>query len=197
MDKPAVTDIPLSESIRKRWSPKIFSEIPVSKEHLQQILVAASWAPSCFNAQPWSFIIGAHENHETFQKLSDCLTPTNSVWAVKAPVLILAIAELNFTHNGKKNRHASHDLGLALGNLLNQATLLELQAHLMAGFSIEVAKKNFGIPNTHDPFTMIALGYKADINTIPKKLLEKELTPRTRKPLNELAFTGSFQESFF
>ena len=30
MDKPAVTDIPLTESIRKRWSPKIFSEIPVS-----------------------------------------------------------------------------------------------------------------------------------------------------------------------
>jgi len=23
----------------------------------------ASWAPSCFNAQPWSFIIGTHENH--------------------------------------------------------------------------------------------------------------------------------------
>ena len=71
MDKPAVTDIPLSESIRKRWSPKIFSETPVSKEHLQQILVAARWAPSCFNALPWSFIFGAHENHGTFQKLSD------------------------------------------------------------------------------------------------------------------------------
>ena len=64
MDKPVITDIPLMESIRKRWSPKIFSETPVSKEHLQQILVAASWAPSCFNAQPWSFIVGINEKKE-------------------------------------------------------------------------------------------------------------------------------------
>ncbi len=197
MDKPAVTDIPLTESIRKRWSPKIFSEIPISKDHLQQILVAASWAPSCFNAQPWSFIIGTNENNETFEKLSDCLSPQNSVWAIKAPVLILAIAELNFNHNGKTNRHASHDLGLALGNLLNQATILDIQAHLMAGFSIEAAKENFGLPDTHDPLTMLAVGYKADLKTIPKELLEKELTPRSRKPLNEIAFNDSFQKPFF
>ena len=88
MDKPVITDIPLMESIRKRWSPKIFSEIPISKDHLQQILVAASWAPSCFNDQPLSFIIGTNENNETFEKLSDCLSPQYSVWAIKAPVLI-------------------------------------------------------------------------------------------------------------
>lgn len=197
MDKPVITDIPLMESIRKRWSPKIFSETPVSKEHLQQILVAASWAPSCFNAQPWSFIVGINEKQETFVKLSDCLSPLNRVWAVKAPVLMLAIAELNFPHNGNANRHASHDVGLALGNLLNQATMLGLQAHLMAGFSVELAKENFGLPDTHDPFTMLALGYKADIKLIPKEVLETELAPRSRKPLNEVVFAGSVQESFF
>jgi len=168
MEKTADTDISLTESVFRRWSPKIFSEAHVSKEHLKQIMVAASWAPSCFNAQPWSFIIGTHENHETFSKLSDCLRPLNKEWAVKAPVLMLALAELNFSHNGNTNRHAAHDLGLALGNLLNQATMLGLQAHLMAGFSVELAKENFGLPDTHDPFTMLALGCQADMKLIPK-----------------------------
>ena len=42
MEKPAVTDIPLIESIYKRWSPRIFAETPVSNEHLRQILEAAA-----------------------------------------------------------------------------------------------------------------------------------------------------------
>ncbi len=197
MEKTADTDISLTESVFRRWSPKIFSEAHVSKEHLKQIMVAASWAPSCFNAQPWSFIIGTHENHETFSKLSDCLRPLNKEWAVKAPVLMLALAELNFSHNGNTNRHAAHDLGLALGNLLNQATMLGLQAHLMAGFSVELAKENFGLPDTHDPFTMLALGYQAEMKLIPKEVLETELAPRSRKPLNEVVFAGSVQEPFF
>ena len=67
----------------------------------------------------------------------------------------------------------------------------------MAGFSIEAAKGNFGLPDTHDPLTMLAVGYKADLKTIPKELLEKELTPRFRKPLNEIAFNDSFQKPFF
>ena len=197
MEKTADTDISLTESVFRRWSPKIFSEAHVSKEHLKQIMVAASWAPSCFNAQPWSFIIGTHENHETFSKLSDCLRPLNKEWAVKAPVLMLALAELNFSHNGNTNRHAAHDLGLALGNLLNQATMLGLQAHLMAGFSVELAKENFGISDTHDPVTMLALGYHADKNAIPEEVRDREFAPRNRKPLNEVVFAGSLQEPFF
>ena len=197
MENPAVTEIPIMESIYKRWSPKIFSEDPVSNEHLKQIMVATSWAPSCFNAQPWSFIIGTHENNETFEKLSECLMPLNREWAVEAPVLMLAITELNFPHNGNINRHATHDLGLALGNLLNQATILDIHAHLMAGFSIEVARENFGIDDTHDPVTMLAMGYHADMNEITEEFQEKGLPPRTRKSLNQIVFGGSPQESFF
>ena len=56
---------------------------------------------------------------------------------------------------------------------------------------------SFGLPDTHDPFTMLALGYKADMKLIPKEVLETELAPRSRKPLNEVVFAGSVQESFY
>ena len=92
MEKTAATDVSLTESVYRRWSPIIFSEAHVSKDHLKQIMVAASWASSCFNAQPWSFIFGTHENHVTFSKLKDCLSPLNKEWAANAPVLMFALA---------------------------------------------------------------------------------------------------------
>ncbi len=197
MEKPAITDIPLIESVSRRWSPRAFAETPVSEAHLRQLLEAARWAPSCFNAQPCAFIIGTQDTPETFRKLSECLVPVNQAWAPKAPVLMLALAELNFAHNGKPNRHAQHDVGLALGNLLNQATTLGLQAHLMAGFSAETARELFAVPNTHDPVTMLALGHPGDPESLPEALREKELAPRTRKPLDEIVFGGSLGDSFF
>ena len=197
MEKPTITEIPLIESISRRWSPRAFATTPVSQDRLRQLLEAARWAPSCYNAQPWTFIVGTQDNPETFRKLSKCLVPVNQAWAAKAPVLMLALAELNFAHNGKPNRHAAHDVGLALGNLLNQATILSLQAHLMAGFSGNTARELFAVPDTHDPVTMLALGYPGDPESLPDTLREKELAPRTRKSLDEIAFGGTLGESFF
>jgi|TARA_B100000809_G_scaffold187715_1_gene186036 nitroreductase len=197
MEKPTITEIPLIESISRRWSPRAFATTPVSQDRLRQLLEAARWAPSCYNAQPWTFIVGTQDNPETFRKLSKCLVPVNQSWAAKAPVLMLALAELNFAHNGKPNRHAAHDVGLALGNLLNQATILGLQAHLMAGFSGDTARELFAVPDTHDPVTMLALGYPGDPESLPDTLREKELAPRTRKSLDEIAFGGTLGESFF
>ena len=197
MEKPTITEIPLIESISRRWSPRAFATTPVSQDRLRQLLEAARWAPSCYNAQPWTFIVGTQDNPETFRKLSKCLVPVNQSWAAKAPVLMLALAELNFAHNGKPNRHAAHDVGLALGNLLNQATILGLQAHLMVGFSGNTARELFAVPDTHDPVTMLALGYPGDPESLPDTLREKELAPRTRKSLDEIAFGGTLGESFF
>ena len=39
-----------------RWSPRAFSGEALSEADLLTILVAAHWAPSAFNAQPWRFI---------------------------------------------------------------------------------------------------------------------------------------------
>ena len=197
MEKPTITEIPLIESISRRWSPRAFATTPVSQDRLRQLLEAARWAPSCYNAQPWTFIVGTQNNPETFRKLSKCLVPVNQAWAAKAPVLMLALAELNFAHNGKPNHHAAHDVGLALGNLLNQATILGLQVHLMAGFSGDTARELFAVPDTHDPVTMLALGYPGDPESLPDTLREKELAPRTRKSLDEIAFGGTLGESFF
>jgi hypothetical protein len=45
------------------------------------------------------------------------------------------------------------------------------------------------------PLTGLAIGYAADPATLPDKLKERDLTPRTRKPLREFIHGGKWGET--
>jgi len=62
MEKLAPTDYPIEEILRRRWSPRAFSDRNVEREKLLSLFEAARWAPSSFNEQPWSFIVAFKEN---------------------------------------------------------------------------------------------------------------------------------------
>ena len=46
MEKPANTDYPIEEILRRRWSPRAFSERMVETEKLKRLFEAVRWAPS-------------------------------------------------------------------------------------------------------------------------------------------------------
>ena len=75
---------------------------------LEAMLEALRWSSSCFNEQPWQLLI-THRGDLRYQVLLDCVSEGNRSWAQQAPILILAVARLLFTHNGKVNRHAGYD----------------------------------------------------------------------------------------
>src|SRR5262245_48768612 len=100
MEKPAPTDYPIQEVLRRRWSPRAFSDQPVEPEKLLSLFEAARWAPSSFNEQPWSFIVATNQNQENHALLLSCLIEKNQQWARRAPVLIVSVATLNFERNG-------------------------------------------------------------------------------------------------
>ena len=58
-----------------RWSPRAFAEDKkVSQQDIDICLEAARWAPSCFGAEPWRFIVCHQENNqEAWAKLLACL----------------------------------------------------------------------------------------------------------------------------
>lgn len=192
MAKLAGTSYPIHPLLRRRWSPRAFSERPVEHDKLRSLLEAARWAPSCFNEQPWHFIVATRESSEEYERLLTCLVEGNQQWARTAPVLMMSVAKLTFDRNGRENRHALHDVGLAVENLVIQAMDLGLFAHQMAGFHAETAREVFGIPDGYAPVTMIAVGYLGDPATLPDSLQESERSPRTRKPLSDFAFEGSW-----
>lgn len=192
MEKVATTDHPIHELLHRRWSPLGFADRPVEAAKLLSVLEAARWAPSSFNEQPWSLILATKDNPAEFERLLACLVEGNQQWAKDAPVLMLSVAKLQFSRNDKPNRHAQHDVGLAVGNLVIQATALGLVVHQMAGFHVEKARETFAIPEGYEPVAAIALGYPGDPNDLPERLRERELTARTRKPLAEFIFSGKW-----
>ncbi len=192
MTKPADTTYPVHDLIRNRWSPRAFSSRRVDPEVLARLLEAARWAASCFNEQPWRFVVATTDQPDLHARLAQCLVEANRVWAEKAPVLMLSVACLQFARNAKTNRHAGHDVGLAMGNLSAQATAEGLYLHQMAGFDVERARRELKIPNACEPMAMAAIGYLGDAADLPEGPREKEALPRNRKPLKELVFQGEW-----
>lgn len=188
----ATTDYPVHDLISSRWSPYSFDQRAVNDEDLRSLFEAVRWAPSSYNEQPWRYILATKANPEGFERLLACLVEANRAWAQAAPVLVLAITSLNFTRNGKPNRAAVHDLGLASANLVLEATARGLAVHQMIGILPDKARELYGIPDGYEPMTAIAIGYKGDPNALPEPLRERDLARRARKSLREFLFSGKW-----
>jgi len=195
MEKPANTRYPIHELLRQRWSPRAFSARSVEPAVLRRLLEAARWAASARNEQPWRFIVATKESPAEFERLLNCLKEGNRRWVRYAPVLMLSVARLRFERDGKMNRHAFHDVGLAVQNLIIQAMALDLFAHQMAGYHVDQARHEFNIPQDYEPVAMIALGYPGDPDSLPEDLQRRELKPRQRRPLEAFVFGGTWDQS--
>jgi Nitroreductase family len=127
-EKKASTDYPIHELLAERWSPYAFDERQVQEADLRSLFEAARWAPSSYNEQPGSYILATKNNPDQFQRLLSCLDDGKQVWAKAAPVLALGVVSLRFARNAEANLAAVHDLGLAAGNLLLEATAWSVRA---------------------------------------------------------------------
>lgn len=192
--KRAQTDYPIHDLIKKRWSPRAFSNESIEPELLNQLFEAARWAPSSYNEQPWRFIVARQEDEEAFDKLSRVMNDFNRGWAADAPVLALALSKKRFDLDGRPNKHAAHDLGQAIANLTFEATRHDLYVHQMAGILPDKARDLYDISDDFEPMTMFAVGYKATPDTLEGKLKKQETSPRSRLELEEIVFEGEWQE---
>ena len=192
MEKPAPTQVPIHPLLARRWSARaVDPDRAVEPQTLDTLFEAARWAPSSNNDQPWNYLVFDGSDPEALEQARSCLVDGNA-WARKAPLLLLSVAREHFAYNGKPNRHAQHDVGLASENLVLQGTELGLVTHQMAGFDGDKARRLFGIPEGHTPMAMFALGYPGKIEALPEPLQERERSPRTRKPVEEWAFAGKW-----
>jgi nitroreductase len=195
MNKPALAAHPILDIVRARWSQRAFDAQPVAAADLLSILEAARWAPSSSNEQPWHFIVARRDDAPRFAALLACLAPSNQRWAKDAGALVLVVTRTQFVRHGKPNAHAWHDAGLALANLLLEATAHGLATHPMAGFDAAAARAAFGIPAGFDPVVTVALGHPGSLEALPEDLQAREVAPRQRRPLSEFVFEGTWGEA--
>ncbi|NOX88899.1 MAG: nitroreductase family protein [Calditrichaeota bacterium] len=196
MDKSANTQPAVHELIRKRWSPRAFDNREVEPEKLERLFEAARWSASCFNEQPWRFIVGVRGRDETYSKIFGTLAEGNKIWCRHAPVLVLLAGKKLFSRNGKPNDWYLYDLGQAAAYISVQATAEGLYVHQMAGFDARKAQTLFRVPDDYRVFTAMAIGYLGNPEILPEDLKKSESAPRERIELKNLVFAEKWGENF-
>jgi len=195
INKPANTEYAIMQEIRERWSPRVFSDEKISHNELMSLFEAARWAPSSNNMQPWRFVY-AFKGTDEFDKLFSYLGEFNRSWVDNAQILMLCAVKTT-TPDGKENFHASHDLGLAMGNFAIQAQSMGIAVHQMAGFNHQKADKEIAQDEEYHFVTAVAIGkYGGDISKLPEDLQEAEQSERERKSFKEIISEGDWSDTF-
>ena len=185
----------LSDIIKKRRSVRKYLPRIVPREAVLEVLVAASWAPSAHNSQPWRFII--LENPSVKRELAEAMA---DIWVadaekdgakvdakmrqervdrfVNAPALILACSTMVGLRKFPDQKRqmferdlAQQSLGAAMQNLLLTVHALGLGAcwFCAPGFCKETVRKVLGIPDAVEPEAFVIIGYPAEIPSVPPK----------------------------
>jgi nitroreductase len=184
--------VKISNRIRKRYSPRAYQKTKLSEETIESLFESARWAPSAFNSQPWRFIYATPDQEEYWDKLFDCLIDFNKQWVNNAPFLMLGLTQVYDVERDKPRRNAEYQLGLAMGNLINQAGDMGLHMRQMTGFSPEKAIENFDIPSLYEPIVMAVAGYEDSQDDFSERMRVPIGEERTRKPLEKLIFNGDW-----
>jgi nitroreductase len=178
--------------MNQRRTVRDFSDKPVPRVIIENILLTASSAPSGAHKQPWTFCVvtnadlkkqireaaekeeKASYEHRMSDEWLDDLRPLGTDWQKPfleiAPYLIIIFSRsFEFLENGKKhqNYYVKESTGIACGFLLtaiHHAGLVAL-THTPSpmNFLIELLKR----PQNEKPFLLIPVGYAAEDCWVP------------------------------
>lgn len=186
-DNPRIASADVNPLIIDRWSPRSFSNEPLTEAEVASIFEGARWAPSSFNRQPWLFVYETDgPDREIFDSL---LMPGNQVWATKAPLIGFIFANTK-SPDGRRPRSAQFDTGAAWMSMALQARSLGIYTHAMAGIDYDSVNEKLGVS---DEFYTAMCGFVAGRigppEALPDDLQERE-SPNDRKAISEIAHKG-------
>lgn len=185
MSKSATTSTPIHPVLAARWSPRAFApDRSLSMSELTPAFEAARWAPSAFNVQPWSYIVG-FQGDATFERIAAGLNEWNRAWASHAHALVVTCYE-PADADGKPNPYALYDLGQSVASFSFQAHSDGLYVHQMAGLDAAYLHTELNIPDDVTVFHVFAVGHLGDPEILPEKLADREREPRTRRDLTAI-----------
>lgn len=182
------------EAIEKRWSPRAFSDQMVKRELVKDLLKTGGKAPSAFNEQPWSYIVG-FKGEKSYDLIFETLVEFNQSWTKTAPVLMIGVVRKAFKKNNTPNAHDRHDLGQSTAYMTLAAMEEGFYLHQMGGFSADKARELFDIPEGFEAVTAIAMGYPGDKSQLPEDLAEQESPESPRKDLSEFVFEEKWEQA--
>jgi len=181
----------LVPEIESRRAFRALSLDPIPEEAVQRMLRAATFAPSCYNNQPWRFV--AVRDPATLDAVKAQLSEGNA-WAKTAPLIILACTKASLDCRLDEGRdYAFFDLGLATMNLMLQADHEGLVAHPIAGFNPKKTKVACKVPSDYVLVSLLVCGKRGENPALADWQIEREKGSRQRKPLAEHCFYDVWQ----
>jgi nitroreductase len=190
-DRLAQTSVAIHPPIAQRWSPRAFDPTAVvTREQVTALLEAARWAATWGRRQPVRFVVGIRGD-DTYSTLAGLLSRGNA-YAKAASALILVCADEGDDENTA--RYSAVDAGAAEANLIIEAVSRGLITHPMAGFDVDGSREAFSIPDQVRPLMVIAVGALADYGQVDPEIAERDSAPRSRTPLEEVAFSGRWEQ---
>jgi nitroreductase len=189
--KKASTSVELHPILAERWSPRSFNgNAELSIPDLTGILEAARWAPSSNNLQPWRFVVARRGDHR-FAQMIDAMAGFNKAWSPKASALILVAAVTTQT-DGTFRSGALYDTGLAVSLLTVEASHRGQVVHQIGGFDHACVMSDFNLSAELTPIAILAIGKQAPADSLEDpKLIEREISVRSRVPLETLILSSS------
>ena len=189
------------EKIDKRRSVRDFSDQPVPKEVMENIIMAASTAPSGAHKEPWTFCLisnaslksklralAEEEEKKSYGgRMSDewlqDLAPLGSDWVKDfidiAPWIVVIMKrayELNEDGSKHNNYYVSESVGLAAGFFLLAVQNAGLVALTHTPSPMNFISKALNRPENERPFLLIPVGHpakNAEVPSLKRKSKEK------------------------
>jgi glutaredoxin-dependent peroxiredoxin len=179
------------EAIQKRRATRRFDTRPIEEDKVMLLIEAMRLSPSCNNNQPWMVVVA--KDRESLEKIKVALTKGNA-YVKNAPLIFAVCGKVeDDCHLNDRRDYFLFGCGLAVGELMLQATELGLIAHPIAGYDPLMVKKNLNIPDDYVLITLVNIGYPGtDASMLSEKQLEAETKRPERKPIGDNFFKGSW-----
>jgi nitroreductase len=178
-----MSDMTLDRAIHTQRAIRHFKPDPVDDSLIEQMIEAATRAPSASNSQPWRFIVV--RDRDTKAKLGEIFdelgrarghAPERTPWA-DVPVLIVACSEDAESPGSDLARDSS--VLPAVQNLLLTARSLGIGTVLTTRWSARApeVRELLGLPETVRPHVIVPTGWPED-----------HFGRTTRRPVSEVTF---------
>ena len=179
------------EWLDERRTVREISDRPVSKRVIENLIMAASTAPSGAHKQPWTFC--AVSNHEMKKRIRDAAekeeydsyngrmsdrwledlkafgTDWNKPFLEKAPWLVILMKRVYETEDGKKanNYYVNESVGIAAGMFISAIHHAGLVTLTHTPSPMNFLSKILGRPENERPFLLLPVGYPEEEVYVP------------------------------
>jgi nitroreductase len=150
--------MPFSEILRTRRTVRLYQQKPLSWSELEECVDCARFAPSARNIQPMEYVIVMEEKLR--KEMFSCIGMGGGIsdFRGKEPMAYVVV----LVNKEMRGDWASHDCGLAVGNLVLAAWEKGIASCILARINREKIGALLRIPEKYNIELVVTLGYPAE-----------------------------------